>query len=272
MNTTTSSELAHVTVTGHRLEYYWTRPRVGGEPVLVFLHEGLGSARLWRDFPAQLAARTGLPGLVYSRYGYGGSDVLVSDADGARPITYLHREAQEALPELRAALGLDDVILIGHSDGGSISLLHASGADATGPSAVRGMMIMAPHVFVEDVTIAGIEEAKIVYDTTDLPARIGRHHANGDATFWGWNATWLTPAFRDWNIEDCLPGITAPVLVIQGADDQYGSQKQLDAIAAQVSGPAETLMIPECGHSPQRDQPEAVLEATAAFVVRLVQV
>lgn len=267
MNEKTFPALNHVTVTGHRLEYYWTRPRADGEPVLVFLHEGLGSARLWRDFPGQLAERTGLPGLVYSRYGYGGSDVLEGGPDGARPLGYLHREALEALPELSDALGLDDVILIGHSDGGSISLLY--GGDGRWP--VRGMMVMAPHVFVEDMTIAGIEEVKIAYETTELPARIGRHHTDGDATFRGWNATWLTPAFRDWNIEDCLPGITAPVLVIQGADDQYGSQKQLDAIAAGVSGQAQTLMISDCGHSPQRDQPQAVLEATAAFVARLIQ-
>lgn len=265
MNENITPELDQVTVTGHRLEYYWTRPRGPGETVLVFLHEGLGSARLWRDFPTQLAERTGLPGLVYSRYGYGGSDVLERARDGARPLNYLHREALEALPELRAALGLDDVILIGHSDGGSISLLH--GGDGRWP--VRGMMIMAPHVFVEDMTIAGIVEAKEAYESTDLPARIGRHHTDGDATFWGWNATWLTPEFRDWNIEDCLPGITAPVLVLQGADDQYGSQKQLDAIAEQVSGPVQTVMIPDCGHSPQRDQPQAVLDATAAFVAGL---
>jgi len=254
-------KLRHVEITDHRLEYYWTREPEAGETVLVFLHEGLGSAKLWRDFPAQLSARTGLPALVYSRYGYGGSDVLTRK----RKIDYLHREALDALPALRAALGLEDIILVGHSDGGSISLIHAG----AGKWPVRGLMIMAPHVFVEDMTIAGIVEAKKAYETTDLPARIGRHHTDGNATFYGWNDIWLEPPFRDWNIEDCLPGITAPVLVIQGEGDQYGSGKQLDAIAAQVSGPAETLILPDCGHSPQRDQPEVVLDAMAGFVAGL---
>lgn len=262
MNDNMSPKIEHVTATGHRLEYYWTRPREAGEPVLVFLHEGLGSAGLWRDFPAQLAERTGLPALVYSRYGYGGSDVL----EGKRAVTYMHREALEALPELREALGLDDVILVGHSDGGSISLIHA-GADKW---PVRGLMLMAPHVFVEDITIAGIEDAKVAYESTDLPARIGRRHTDGDVTFWGWNDIWLNPAFRDWNIEEHLPSVTAPVLVLQGEGDEYGSGAQLDAIAAQVGGPIETLLIPDCRHSPQRDQPEAVLDAMAGFVAKSI--
>lgn len=253
----------HVTITDHRLEYYWTRERADDEPVLVFLHEGLGSAGLWRDFPEQVSERTGLPALVYSRFGYGGSDVLTYK----RNIEYMHREALEALPALRAALQLDDVILVGHSDGGSISLIHAG----AGKWPVRGLMLMAPHVFVEDITIAGIEDAKAAYETTDLPQRIARHHTDGNATFWGWNDIWLDPPFRDWNIEAYLPGVTAPVLVIQGEDDEYGSAKQLDAIAAQVGGSAETLLIPECRHSPQRDQPEAVLEAMTGFVSGLLR-
>jgi pimeloyl-ACP methyl ester carboxylesterase len=258
----TSPTIEHVRVAGHQLEYYWTRPREADEPVLVFLHEGLGSAGLWRDFPAQLAARTNLPAVFYSRYGYGGSDVLV----GPRGVDYMHREAFDALPDLRTALGLDDVILVGHSDGGSISLIHAGAAQWP----VRGLMLMAPHVFVEDVTISGIEDAKTAYETTDLPARIGRRHTDGEATFRGWNDIWLDPAFRDWNIEDYLPDVNAPVLVIQGEGDEYGTGAQLEAIAAQVGGPAETLLIPECRHSPQRDQPEAVLDAMAGFVAKLV--
>jgi pimeloyl-ACP methyl ester carboxylesterase len=258
----TSPTIEHLHVTGHRLEYYWTRPREGGEPVLIFLHEGLGSAGLWRDFPEQLAARANLPAVVYSRYGYGGSDALV----GPRGVDYMHREALDALPDLRTALDLDDVILVGHSDGGSISLIHAGAAKRP----VLGLMLMAPHVFVEDVTIAGIEDAKTAYKTTDLPARIGRRHTDGEATFRGWNDIWLDPAFRDWNIEDYLPAVNAPVLVIQGEGDEYGTGAQLEAIAAQVSGPAETLLIPECRHSPQRDQPEAVLYAMAGFVAKLV--
>jgi len=263
MSESVSPKIEYVTVTGRRLEHYWTRPRQAGEPVLVFLHEGLGSARLWRDFPAQLAERTGLPALVWSRYGYGGSDVL----EGKRAVDYMHREALEVLPALRDALGLDDAILVGHSDGGSISLIHAGAAKWP----VRGLMVMAPHVFVEDITIAGIEDAKGAYETTDLPARIGRHHTDGDATFWGWNDIWLNPAFRAWNIEEYLSGITVPVLVLQGEGDEYGSGAQLDTIAAQVSGRAETLLIPDCRHSPQRDQPEAVLDVMARFVAGLIE-
>jgi len=230
--------------------------------VLVFLHEGLGSAGLWRDFPAQLGARTGLPALVYSRFGYGGSDVLIDQ----RTIEYMHREALEVLPALREALGLDDVILVGHSDGGSISLIHAG----AGRWLVRGLMLMAPHVFVEDVTIAGIEDAKLAYETTDLPVRIGRRHTDGEATFRGWNDIWLNPAFRDWNIESFLPGIAAPVLVLQGEGDEYGSALQLEAIAAQTGGRVEMLLIPDCRHSPQRDQPEVVLDAMAVFVEKAI--
>ncbi len=253
--------MRHVTAAGRRLEYYRTREAAAGAPVLVFLHEGLGSAGLWRDFPARLAARTGLPGLVYSRYGYGGSDVLVE----VRGVDYMHREALDSLPALRSALGLDDVILVGHSDGGSIALIHAG----AGKWPVRGLMLMAPHVFVEDETIAGIEDAKLAYDTTDLPGRIARHHTDGEKTFRGWNDIWLLPPFRDWNIEEHLPGVTAPTLVLQGESDEYGTGAQLDAIAAQVSGPCETRLIPDCRHSPQRDQPEIVLDAMAAFAARL---
>ncbi len=255
-------EFEHVEITGHRLEYYWTRPRAAGETVIVFLHEGLGSAGLWRDFPMLVTERTGLPALVYSRYGYGGSDVLAKERD----ISYMHREAIKVLKELRDALGLDDVILFGHSDGGSIALLHAG----AGQWPVRGIIAEAPHVFVEDETIAGIEDAKVAYNTTDLPSRIARHHTDGDATFRGWNDIWLKPPFRDWNIEDCLPGVTAPVLVIQGEGDEYGTARQLDAIAAQVSGPCETLLIPDCRHSPHRDQADAVLDATVRFVGALL--
>jgi pimeloyl-ACP methyl ester carboxylesterase len=262
----TPPDLSHVEVTGLTLEYYWTHPREGAEPVVMFLHEGLGSALLWRDFPARMADRLGLPGFVWSRYGFGGSTVLAEE----RSVEYLHHEALEALPELRATLGLDDVILFGHSDGGSIALLHAGTGGAAGKWPVRGVIAEAPHVFVEDETIAGIEEAKVAWETTDLPQKIGRHHTDGEKTFMGWNATWLKPEFRDWNMEEYLPGITAPVLVIQGEGDEYGTKRQLDAIAGQVSGPAETMMLPDCGHSPHRDQPGLVMDATARFVGALL--
>ena len=259
MSSAAAPEMKHLTAAGHRLEYYWTAEHDGEGTALVFLHEGLGSAELWRDFPAQLTAETGLPALVYSRYGYGGSDVL----EGPRGVDYMHIEALETLPIIRDALDLDDVILVGHSDGASIALIHA----ARNP--VRGLILEAPHVFVEDESIAGIEDAKTAFETTDLADRIARRHTDGDVTFWGWNDIWLSPAFRDWNIEEFLPAITCPTLVIQGVDDEYGTEAQPGAIGAASSGPVDAVMVPDCGHAPHRDATEGVLEVMADFAVAL---
>ena len=253
--------LQHVEVAGHRLEYFWTRPPAAGKTALVFLHEGLGSAGLWRDFPAAVTKATGYPVLVYSRYGYGGSDLLGEP----RGVDYMHNEALKVLPALRAALGLDDVVLVGHSDGASIALIHAG--DGRWP--VRALVLEAPHVFVEDISIVGIEAAKAAYETTDLPAKLARHHADAERTFYGWNDIWLDPAFRAWNIEDYLGAITCPALVIQGDDDEYGTAAQVTAIRNRASGPVETLLLAACGHSPHRDQPDAVRTAMAAFIGRL---
>ncbi len=188
------------------------------------LHEGLGSIALWKDFPAQLAARTGCGVLVYSRYGHGNSDKLMEK----RPVRFMHHEGEVVLPELLVKLGVAKPILIGHSDGGSISLIFAGKY----PDAVSGLILEAPHVFVEDLSIASIAQAKVTYETTDFPQRLGRYHANVDATFWGWNDIWLDPAFRSWNIEEYLPGITCPVLCIQGEEDEYGTIAQVEAIKA----------------------------------------
>ncbi|MDA0787778.1 MAG: alpha/beta hydrolase [Proteobacteria bacterium] len=256
-----SPDMQHLTAAGRRLEYYWTAEHDGEGPALLFLHEGLGSAGMWRDFPARLTAETGLPALVYSRYGHGGSDVL----EGARGVDYMHVEALEALPVIRDALDLDDVILVGHSDGASIAAIHAGAAQWS----VRGLILEAPHFFVEDESIAGIEDAKIAYETTDLSARIARHHTDGDATFRGWNDIWLSPEFRDWNIEDYLPAITCPTLVIQGVDDEYGTEAQPVAIGRQSSGPVDAIMVPDCGHAPHRDASEGVLEVMANFAIAL---
>lgn len=261
-----AAECGFIMAAGHRLEYRRAAPRVAHRPDLVFLHEGLGSTGLWRDFPDRLAAATGCGALVFSRYGYGASDILTEKRD----VAYMHREATVALPELLAALGIERPILVGHSDGASIALIHAGTRQDGKPRwPVTGLILEAPHVFVEDETIAGIEEAKTAYETTDLPARLGRHHQDGDATFWGWNDIWLDPRFRAWNIEEYLPSVAAPTLVIQGADDEYGTQAQLDAIVAAAAGPVETLMLPDCRHSPHRDQADAVLAAMTAFVQRI---
>jgi pimeloyl-ACP methyl ester carboxylesterase len=244
----------------HRLEYRLIPPTEPETPCVVFLHEGLGSARLWRDFPDALCARSGRGGLVYSRRGYGASS---PPAEARRP-DYLHREAQAALPVLLAKLGIARPILLGHSDGASIAVIHAgAGHD------VAGLVLMAPHVFVEDVTLAGIRAAKQAWDGTDLPARLGRHHADARRVFHDWHDVWTSPEFRDWNIEASLPAIAAPMLVLQGADDEYGTVAQLEAIGREAGGGCETLLLEGCGHAPHRDQRDAVLEAAARFIATL---
>ena len=245
---------------GHRLEYERIDgPR--GRPTLILLHEGLGSIALWRDFPAKLAEATGCPVVVYSRYGYGRSDALA----GPRGVDYMHREALKTLAELRAELSLDDAILIGHSDGASIALIHAG----SGRWPVRALVLEAPHVFVEDVSITSIAAARTAYEATDLRWRLARYHADVDSAFRGWNDIWLHADFRAWNIEEYLPGVRCPVLAIQGTDDEYGTPEQLDAIERGVAGPFERLVLPDCRHSPHRDQEDAVLTAMARFVARV---
>lgn len=243
------------------LEYYWTRLPADGETVLIFLHEGLGSAGLWRDFPAYVTAATGYPALVYSRYGYGGSEVLRE----SRKPDYMHHEALEVLPALRQMLGIDDAILVGHSDGASIALIHAG----AGIGPVRALVLEAPHVFVEDESISGIEAAKTAYHTSDLPQKLGRHHTDPDKTFYGWNDIWLHADFRAWNIKSYLAGISCPTLVVQGEDDEYGTIAQVETIRDQVSGAAEARLLPECGHSPHRDQSNLTLEAITGFLKNL---
>ena len=248
-----------IEVCGHRLEVETISGRAAG-PTLVFLHEGLGSISTWREFPEEVAVATRCPAVVYSRYGYGSSDVL----EAPFGVDYMHREALEALPELRAKLGITQPILVGHSDGASIALIHAGAIDS-----VRGLALLAPHVFVEDLSVKSIAEAKIAFETTDLPEKLGRHHADPRKTFYGWNGVWLHPDFRRWNIESFLPSIACPVLAIQGYDDEYGTMAQLDAIAVQVAGPCEVVGLADCGHRLHRDQPEKTLEAVARFVHRI---
>lgn len=233
-----------------------------GSPTLVFLHEGLGSAAQWRDFPAKVAAATGLGAIAYSRVGYGGSDPVTLP----RPLDYMEREARTSLPSLLDERGIDAAILVGHSDGGSIAIVHTA-LDAARRKRVRAVVLEAPHVFVEDVAVASITEARVAFETGDLRARLARYHgANVDGAFRGWNDAWLDPGFRRWNIERFLPAITAPVLVLQGEDDAYGTRAQVDAIARQVSGHCEVRLLPRCGHAPHRDQEAATLEAIVQFL------
>jgi pimeloyl-ACP methyl ester carboxylesterase len=250
-------QVFRVCVQGHELEVQRITGRNPAAPELVFLHEGLGSVSHWRDFPARVAEATGCPVTVYSRYGAGNSDVLAE----ARAVRYMHDEGLAALPDLLSQLQIEDPILVGHSDGGSIAIIYAGAHDH-----VRGLVLLAPHVFVEDLSVASIAEAKVTFQTTNLGEKLGRHHRDATRTFWGWNNIWLHPEFRHWNIEEYLPKITCPILVIQGQDDQYGTMKQVEAIKKQVAGPVEVLGLANCKHSPQRDQPDGTLKAICRFV------
>ena len=254
------ADLSFVTVQGCKLEIRRIPGADPDAPSLVFLHEGLGSVSMWRDFPDKAASATGCATIVYSRYGHGYSDVL----RGPRAVDYMHVEALKALPELLERLAVPDPVLVGHSDGGSIALIYAGAGNGA-----RGLVVMAPHVFVEDISVKSIAEAKTEFETTDLSRRLGRHHADAAKTFRGWNDIWLHPDFRSWNIEEYLPRVYCPVLAIQGFDDEYGTMAQLDAIAGQAGGPIELLRLTDCRHSPHRDQPAAVLEAMSRFVARL---
>ena len=248
-----------VRVCERNLEYQLIPAHQINRPTLVLLHEGLGSVAMWRDFPARLAAATGCRTLVYSRYGYGQSDVLAA----AFKSDFMHREAREALPELLAALDIGNPVLVGHSDGASIALLHAGDSR----HAVAGLVVMAPHCFVEDISIRSIEAARVAFETTDLPAKLAKYHRDVRRTFYGWNDIWLHPDFRAWNIEDCLPHIRCPILAIQGEDDEYGTMAQIEAIAAQASSSSgvELLKLADCRHSPHRDQTVAVIDAIGRF-------
>jgi pimeloyl-ACP methyl ester carboxylesterase len=246
---------------GQRLEYRWIGPGPSEAPTIVFLHEGLGSVGGWRDFPDRMAAATGCGALVYSRRGYGASEAIA----GPRPVRFMHDEALEVLPLVLAHFKLEKTFLFGHSDGASIALIYAGAR--LGPLA--GLLLEAPHVFVEPVCLESIARLAEAYETTDLGERLARHHGeNTDSMFRSWTDVWLRPEFAAWNIEAMLPAITAPVLVVQGEDDEYGTVRQVEAVLEGVKGPAEALVLPGAGHSPHRDRPAEVLDAVTRFVRR----
>lgn len=251
----------YLTASGKRLEHTWAhRSPSGDEAVLVFLHEGLGCIAMWRDFPAKLSAALDMPGLVYSRAGYGGSDSV----DLPRPITYQEDEAKGTLHEILVTLGISRAILIGHSDGGTIALIHA-GCDAD--RRILGAITMAAHVFNEQICVDGIKQARDVWETTDLRDKLKRYHGdNVDVAFHGWNDTWQRDDYWHWNVEKYLSSIKCPLLVMQGIDDHYGSVKQVDAIIAGAGGFAQKLMLPDCGHNPHFDQSEMTINAIRTFV------
>lgn len=245
-------------IDGRRLEYRMIPGDALARPTLVFLHEGLGSVALWRDFPDKVAARLGARTLVYSRFGYGGSDGL----EAPRTVDFMHQEALAVLPALLDRLGIVRPLLIGHSDGASIALIHAAAAGRP----VAGVVAMAPHVLVEPVCVEAIAKIRETYRADGaLRARLGKYHARVDDAFLGWADIWLEPAFLAWSIEDLLPAVAAPLLLVQGRDDEYGTLAQLDRIEARAPGPTRRLVLESCGHSPHRDQEAAVLDAITTF-------
>ena len=244
------------------IEYAFVGSAAPDAPWLVFLHEGLGSLSMWRDFPQRLCDACGVRGLVYSRPGYGRSTPRQAGERWAPD--FMHRQAREVLPALLAALGAPPrYALLGHSDGASIALIHA----ASFADQVTRAIVLAPHIVVETLSVTSIAATRETYLQTDLKSRLARHHADVDSAFWGWNHIWLDPAFARWSIESLLPAIRCPVLAIQGEDDEYGTMAQVDGIAAALpSGQCRLLALDRCGHSPQRDRPEAVIESSCAFL------
>jgi pimeloyl-ACP methyl ester carboxylesterase len=265
MNAASQIEFAEIDWAGRmvRIEHRWIARERRKLPLVVFLHEGLGSLSMWRDFPDRLCATAGVRGLVYSRPGYGRS--TPRSAEEAWNLDFMHRQAHEVLPALLAALGIDGererVWLLGHSDGGSIALLYA----ARWSERLAGAIVLAPHILVEDLSIASIEKAREAYRETDLRQRLARHHDDPDSAFWGWNDIWLHPPFRHWTIEAEIGSIACPLLAVQGLDDEYGTLEQIRGIARRVPG-TRLLELPECGHSPQRDQPERLIVAATEFM------
>jgi pimeloyl-ACP methyl ester carboxylesterase len=280
---------------GQRLEYRWIGPKPGDAPTIVFLHEGLGCMGMWRDFPDRIARESGCGALVYSRWGYGASDPVRR----RRPVRFMHDEALQSLPAVIEHFKLHDFILFGHSDGASIAIIYAG----THSRSARGLILEAPHVFVEPICLESIarianspsesthrvhaDYRSLRYSSpkitaspireqdgggpTDLRKRLARYHgANTDSMFRTWTEVWLNPDFRLWNIEEYLKGIEAPLLVIQGEEDEYGTLKQVDAVMTQTRGPVESLVLASCGHSPHRDQPEQVMSATVQFIRRIL--
>ncbi|RDU97975.1 alpha/beta fold hydrolase [Trinickia dinghuensis] len=249
------------------IEYQWIHADRSEAPIALFLHEGLGSIAMWRDWPRQLCDRLGMRGFVYSRPGYGRSTPRPHDVKW--PVDFMSHQARDVLPALLDAVGIDEperrrMWLIGHSDGGSISLLYASAF----PRLLRGAVVIAPHVFVEEISVQSIAEAKVAYERTDLRNKLGRYHADVDSAFYGWNDIWLNPEFKAWNIVGELRSIDCPLLAVQAEDDHYGTMAQIEAIAQSAKG-AQLCKLSIGGHSPHRDASEALNDAVEAFVGRL---
>jgi pimeloyl-ACP methyl ester carboxylesterase len=264
-----TSQFANINWAGKsvRIEYQWVGSADAARPLIVFLHEGLGSVAMWKDFPQHLCEAANCRGLVYSRPGYGKSTPRATD-DAWQP-DFMHRQAFEVLPALLKTLEIDSEKkkpwLFGHSDGGSIALLFA----ARYPGDTSGTIVLAPHILVEGVSIRSIEKTKFAYQTTDLRSKLARFHDDVDSAFWGWNDIWRAPEFRHWNLTQAIKTITCPLLAVQGLDDNYGTLEQIHGIK-RVLPDTRLLELPNCGHSPHHDQPDALIDACVAFVLSVV--
>jgi pimeloyl-ACP methyl ester carboxylesterase len=251
------------TAGGHRLEFEWVGLGEAGAPVIVMLHQGLGSVALWREFPRVLHQATGLRVLVYSRWGYGKSEPVTSFPHGP---DFMRREAAAELPDLLSAVGVDKPVLFGHSDGASIALVYAGRRISPAPLAA---LCMAPHVMLEKESIVSLAKARVAYEEGDLRSKLARFHDDVDSAFYGWNVTWLQPAMRAWSIEDELAGIRCPTLVLQGEGDEYGTPAQLESVKTHTGGRAEVALLENCGHSPHIDQRAQVLAAMKRLLAQI---
>jgi pimeloyl-ACP methyl ester carboxylesterase len=260
---TTLAPSGFLSVGTSRLEYRMIGPAPDAAPTIVMLHEGLGSAAMWGDFPDKLQAATGCGVLVYSRAGYGAS----SPAARPRSLDYMHVEALEVLPKLLDATGFRRGLLVGHSDGASIAAIYAGGS---GDHRIRGVAMIAPHFVVEDMGLSAIAETKKAYETKGVKLKLARWHTDVDHTFYGWSDIWLDAGFRDWDISEYLAYIRVPVAIVQGADDQYGTIRQIEVAQEVCYCPVDVTIIPEAGHSPHREAAGATLETITEFATRIL--
>ncbi len=252
-------------VEGVALEYTCFGPAPDKAPTIVMLHEGLGCAALWRDFPARVAARTGMGVLVYSRQGYGQSD----PAKLPRPLDFMTREAVDVLPHVLDQAGITRCILFGHSDGATIAAIYAGSVE---DFRVRGLILMAPHFFTEEMGLKEIAKAREVFETTDMKERMAKYHKDPENAFRGWNETWLDPGFKAWNVGEVIDYLRIPVLAIQGREDQYGTLAQIDEIESRSYAPVDTVILEDCKHAPHQEQAEQTLDAVADFTARLQRI
>ena len=247
-----------------QLEYRMIGPRPGAAPTIVMLHEGLGCVGMWGDFPERLAAATGAGVFVYSRAGYGQSSPVTLP----RAITYMHEEAASSLPRVLDAIGFRRGLLVGHSDGASISAIYAGSHQ---DHRIGGLVLIAPHFIVEDVTAKSIAEGREAYNTGDLRTRLARWHRNVDNTFRGWSDVWLENDFRHWDISEELAYIRVPILIVQGEDDQYGTVKQIEIAQEECYCPVDVALLPGVRHSPHREAPDVTLKVVSEFVGRILR-